>query len=136
MMLSNRAVITAQAPGQHLVSIAQHHQSSAHDGQAKKCRQHSRVQLIGNAAMVPRGPHLYSTFGLSLDVLDLVPALAHHVFDLVCWQLQLQVRLFFAVTVRRQQLVQLGHSRLLAVLQCKSKAASVSNKSAGLLCFS
>lgn len=82
--------------------------------------------------MVPRGPHLYSTLGLSLNVLDLVPALAHHVFHLVCWQLQLHVRLFFTVTVRRQQLVQLGYCCLLAVLQCNRKVASVSHKFTGL----
>lgn len=97
MISSNRAVPTAQAPG--------HGQSSAHYGQPKKCWQRNRVQLVGNAVVVPNGLHLYSTLGLSLDVLDLVPALAHHVLDLVCWQLQLQVGLFFAVTVRRQQLV-------------------------------
>ncbi len=85
--------------------------------------------------MVPRGPHLYSTLGLLLDVFDLVPALTHHVLDLVCWQLQLQVRLFFAVAVWRQQLVQLGYCRLLAVLQRKRKVASVSDKIAGLLRF-
>ena len=63
------------------------------------------------------GDHLYSALGLALDVLDLVSTLAYHVFDLVCWQLQLQIRLFFAVTVWCQQLIQLWYRSLFAILR-------------------
>ena len=43
--------------------------------------------------------YLDPTLSLALNVLDLVTALAHHVFDLVGWQLQLKVGLLLTVTV-------------------------------------
>ena len=61
--------------------------------------------------------YLYSALGFALNVLDLVPALPHHVLDFVSRQLQHYVWLFLAVTVRRQQLIKLGCSGLLPILQ-------------------
>lgn len=59
------------------------------------------LDILGNASARQGNTHLYSAFGFPLDVLDLVPALAHHVLDFVGWKLQLKVRLFFAVAVWR-----------------------------------
>ena len=67
--------------------------------------------------------HLYSAFGFPLDVLDLVPALAHHILDFVGGKLQLKVRLFFAVAVWRQELIQLRNGRLLPILQMQQTSS-------------
>ena len=66
--------------------------------------------------------HLYSAFGFPLDELDLIPTLTHHVFDFIGRKLQLKVRLFFAITVWRQQLIQLRDGRLLPILQRQQMA--------------
>ena len=64
-----------------------------------------------------RATHLYPALGLSLNILDLVPALTNHILDLVGRQLQLHVRFFFAVSVWCQQLIKLRYGRFLAILQ-------------------
>ena len=72
---------------------------------------------LGNPAATQVDTHLYSAFGFPLDVLNFVSALTHHVLHFVGRELQFKVRLFFAVAVWRQQLVQLRDCRLLPILQ-------------------